>query len=166
MKAATNAGALRVALCASKSSDSKRERSASSTSKTWMAPPSNCRRAVLAARRLASVACTSMAFSVCARDRRTSAFSVSSMARSTVRSYTAKFSAVAELAAAMRDPSRPDAEIRDLFHAAYHTTDTEDPGRTEARIALIETAFAPQNHALFEAFGYDNTLSGFALPGA
>ncbi len=70
------------------------------------------------------------------------------------------------LAAAMRDPSRPDAEIRDLFHAAYHTTDTEDPGRTEARIALIETAFAPQNHALFEAFGYDNTLSGFALPGA
>lgn len=67
---------------------------------------------------------------------------------------------------AMRDPNVPDEAIRALLQEAYRMTDAPDPGRSEARIRLIETAFAPQNRALRETFGYDNTLPGFAPPEA
>lgn len=62
------------------------------------------------------------------------------------------------IARSMRDPDIPDTEIRALFKKAFQRTDAPDPGRSDKRKRLIESAFAAQNRALFEAFGYDNTL--------
>ncbi|MFZ5964879.1 hypothetical protein ACOXXX_18195 [Thalassococcus sp. BH17M4-6] len=68
------------------------------------------------------------------------------------------------IAAAMRDPSVPEDKIRALFGEAFHLAGTPDPGRSPSRIARIEAAFAAQNAALRETFGYDNTLPGFSEP--
>lgn len=67
------------------------------------------------------------------------------------------------IAEAMRDGKTDDQTIRKMFRAAFYQTDNPDPGRSESRIRLIESAFAPQNAALKDAFGYDNTLSGLTL---
>lgn len=66
------------------------------------------------------------------------------------------------IAQAMRDPKVSDEAIRALFQEAFHMTAAPDPGRSETRIRLIETAFVLQNRALHTAFGYDNTLPGFS----
>lgn len=68
------------------------------------------------------------------------------------------------IADAMRNPDVSEADIRALFAEAFQKTQDPDPGRTLARRALIETAYAPQNAALQEAFGYDNRLPGLAVP--
>lgn len=60
------------------------------------------------------------------------------------------------IAAAMRDPARPDAEIREMFHAAFHHTRDPDAGRSPERIAWLEAQFRPQNAALLAEFGFDN----------
>ena len=61
-----------------------------------------------------------------------------------------------QIAAAMRDPDRPDEEIRDMFRAAFHHTQEPDAGRSRARIDWLEEQFRPQNAALLEQFGFDN----------
>lgn len=66
-----------------------------------------------------------------------------------------------QLARAMRDPEIPEDTIRTMFKEAFGKTERPDPGRRPKRINLIETAFAPQNAALLETFGYDNRLPGY-----
>ncbi len=64
------------------------------------------------------------------------------------------------IAAAMRDTTLPDEEIRDVFRAAFHHTKQFDTGRTPERTARIEQAFAEENAELHAQFGYDNRLPG------
>ncbi|SNR72257.1 hypothetical protein [Puniceibacterium sediminis] len=59
---------------------------------------------------------------------------------------------------AMHDPAVTDRAIRSMFRAAFRKTRAPDSGRTPERIARIEGAFAAENTALLEKFGYDNRL--------
>ena len=64
------------------------------------------------------------------------------------------------IAAAIRDPSVPPAEIREMFRAAFHRTAEQDAGRMPERKAWIEAQFAAQNALLEKHFGFDNRLPG------
>ncbi|TCP60230.1 hypothetical protein EV663_11116 [Rhodovulum bhavnagarense] len=63
------------------------------------------------------------------------------------------------IVAAMRDLDRNAKDIRDMFRTAFHMTAEPDAGKTEARTAWIEAAFARQNAAILDEFGYDNRLA-------
>lgn len=61
-----------------------------------------------------------------------------------------------DIAAAMRDRECQDDDIRDMFRAAFHQTQADDPGRSEERIRWLERGFTKQNEALRTEFGFDN----------
>ncbi|WP_297772742.1 hypothetical protein [uncultured Roseovarius sp.] len=60
------------------------------------------------------------------------------------------------LAAAMRDPSRSEADIRAMFREAFHHTQDADSGRSAERIEWLEAQFKPHNDALMTHFWFDN----------
>lgn len=62
------------------------------------------------------------------------------------------------IAAAMRDPSIKDAEIRHMMRDAFHDADEYDLGKTQERIDYVESQFEEQNKMLLEEFSYDNRL--------
>jgi hypothetical protein len=60
------------------------------------------------------------------------------------------------LAAAMRDPTIADDDIRAMFKAAFHRKGDPDGGRSAARVAWVEARFAGETGALLKRFGFDN----------
>ncbi|MDU8912161.1 hypothetical protein [Aestuariicoccus sp. MJ-SS9] len=63
------------------------------------------------------------------------------------------------IAAAMRDPTIPDNQIRAMFQEAFHHTADPDPGKSAERVAWLEEIFEPKNAALMRRFGFDNRVA-------
>lgn len=63
-----------------------------------------------------------------------------------------------KIAAAMTDADLSDEAIRTMFFEAFVDAGSEDAGKTQERIDMIESLAAEENARLLEVFGYDNRL--------
>jgi hypothetical protein len=62
------------------------------------------------------------------------------------------------IAAAMKDPAIPDAQITQMYRDAFQSSSLPDAGRTPERTAWIEAKFAERNARLMEVFSFDNSV--------